>query len=118
MSLLGQAYTWLDDLANYRGTEYIGKLGIEQSYENELHGQPGFEEVEISAGGHAVRRLKRSTAHPGHTVVPSHRLVPPALVRELFGAPPGLARTRPPGSPMPHAAHAQGPQAPEIAARS
>ena len=42
-----------DDLANYRGTEYIGKLGVEQSYESELHGQTGFEEVEMSAGGHA-----------------------------------------------------------------
>ena len=42
-----------DDLANYRGTDYIGKLGIEQSYESELHGTTGFEEVEMSAGGHA-----------------------------------------------------------------
>ncbi|MGZ8261138.1 MAG: penicillin-binding protein 2, partial [Caldimonas sp.] len=33
---------WADeDLANYRGTEYIGKLGVEQSYEAELHGQTG-----------------------------------------------------------------------------
>ncbi|MGZ5239509.1 MAG: penicillin-binding protein 2, partial [Caldimonas sp.] len=39
-----------DDLANYRGTEYIGKLGVEQSYESELHGTTGFEEVEMSAG--------------------------------------------------------------------
>ena len=26
-----------DDEANYRGTEYIGKLGVEQSYEQQLH---------------------------------------------------------------------------------
>jgi len=58
-----------DDEANYRGTEYIGKLGVEQSYENELHGQTGFEEVETSAGGRAVRRLKSNAATPGNTVV-------------------------------------------------
>jgi penicillin-binding protein 2 len=49
---------WTDeDQANYKGTEYIGKLGLEQSYERELHGTTGFEEVETSAGGRAVRRL-------------------------------------------------------------
>ena len=35
-----------DDEANYRGTQYIGKLGIEQSYEADLHGSTGFEEME------------------------------------------------------------------------
>ena len=44
---------------NYRGTEYIGKLGVEQSYERELHGVTGFEEVETSASGRAVRRLEQ-----------------------------------------------------------
>src|ERR1700754_32712 len=41
-----------EDEANYRGTQYIGKLGVEQSYEAELHGATGFEEMETSAGGH------------------------------------------------------------------
>ena len=45
---------WPDEeQANYRGTDYIGKLGIEQSYEKDLHGITGFEEVETSAA--AVR---------------------------------------------------------------
>jgi penicillin-binding protein 2 len=53
---------WTDeDQANYKGTEYIGKLGLEQSYERELHGSTGFGEVETSAGGRAVRRLD---SHP------------------------------------------------------
>ena len=39
---------WEDeDQGNYKGTEYIGKLGLEQSYERQLHGSAGFEEVEI-----------------------------------------------------------------------
>ena len=45
--------------ANYRGTEYIGKLGIEQSYEEQLHGLTGVEHVETSAGGRAIRKLRR-----------------------------------------------------------
>jgi penicillin-binding protein 2 len=74
-----------DDLANYRGTEYIGKLGIEQSYESELHGVTGFEEVETSAGGHAVRRLRSSPATPGNALALSIDIRLQALVEELFG---------------------------------
>ena len=44
---------------NYRGTEYIGKVGLEQSYEKHLHGTTGVEEVEVDAGGRAVRTLSR-----------------------------------------------------------
>src|SRR5204863_10082461 len=29
--------------ANYRGTDYIGKAGVEASYQHELHGTTGFE---------------------------------------------------------------------------
>jgi len=71
--------------ANYRGTEYMGKLGVEQSYEAELHGQTGFEEVETSAGGRAVRRLKSSPATPGNTLVLSIDIKLQALVEQLFG---------------------------------
>jgi hypothetical protein len=57
---------WSDeDQANYNGTEYIGKLGLEQSYERELHGTTGFEEVETSAGGRAVRRSGQPRRHAG-----------------------------------------------------
>lgn len=74
-----------EDAANYRGTEYIGKLGVEQSYEAELHGVTGFEEVETSAGGRPVRRLKSNPATPGHKVVLSIDIKLQALVEELFG---------------------------------
>lgn len=47
------------DLANYRGTDHVGKLGIEQSYEKQLHGVTGFEQVETDAGGRAIRTLSR-----------------------------------------------------------
>jgi penicillin-binding protein 2 len=74
-----------EQLDNYRGTEYIGKLGIEQSYESELHGHTGFDEVETSAGGRAVRRLKSHPATPGNKLVLSIDIRLQAMVEELFG---------------------------------
>ncbi|OSZ63460.1 penicillin-binding protein 2 [Hydrogenophaga sp. IBVHS2] len=74
-----------EDQANYRGTEYIGKLGAEQQYEQTLHGATGFERVETSAGGRAVRSLASSAATPGDTVVLSIDLQLQKLVEELFG---------------------------------
>ena len=53
---------WIEEAeqqANYKGTDHIGKTGLEQHYEFELHGETGYEEVEIDAGGRAVRSLKR-----------------------------------------------------------
>ena len=74
-----------DDEANYRGTEYIGKLGIEQSYEEKLHGQTGVEQLETSAGGRAVRRLSGFSATPGSTVMLSLDIGLQKMVEELFG---------------------------------
>ena len=53
---------------NYRGTDHIGKLGIEQSFEEVLHGMTGFEFIETAASGKAVRRLSTNPATPGDTV--------------------------------------------------
>jgi penicillin-binding protein 2 len=74
-----------EDAANYRGTEYIGKLGVEQSYEAQLHGTTGVEEVETSASGRPVRRLKSTPATPGDTLIMSIDIRLQALVEELFG---------------------------------
>ncbi|MEO7392099.1 MAG: penicillin-binding protein 2 [Ramlibacter sp.] len=77
---------WADDKqANYRGTEYIGKLGIEQSYEDQLHGITGMEQVETSAGGRAVRKLASNPATPGNTVVMSIDIKLQKLIEELYG---------------------------------
>ncbi len=73
------------DQGNYKGTEYIGKLGLEQSYERLLHGTAGFEEVETSAGGRAVRRLSSHPPTPGDTLVLSIDIRLQALVEQLFG---------------------------------
>jgi penicillin-binding protein 2 len=54
------------ETANYRGSEYIGKSGLELSYQTELHGVTGIEQVEINAGGRAVRLMSRTPAIPGN----------------------------------------------------
>ena len=74
-----------EDEDNYRGTDYIGKLGIEQSYEHELHGVTGFHEMETSAGGRAVRRLSSSPSTPGNTVVLSVDIKLQKLIEDLYG---------------------------------
>ncbi len=58
-----------DLAANYRGSDYIGKIGLEQSYESELHGTTGVEQVEVDSGGRAVRMLSRMPPVSGNTLM-------------------------------------------------
>jgi penicillin-binding protein 2 len=74
-----------DDPANYRGTEYIGKLGVEQSFEAQLHGITGVDAMETSAGGHATRRLNNLPATPGNTVTLSIDIKLQKLIEDMFG---------------------------------
>ncbi len=52
--------------ANYKGTDHIGKTGLEQKYEFQLHGETGYEEVETDSGGHAIRSLSRTAPVSGN----------------------------------------------------
>jgi penicillin-binding protein 2 len=54
--------------ANYRGTDHFGKTGLEQHYEFDLHGTTGFEQVEVDAGGRAVRTLTRTAPVAGNNL--------------------------------------------------
>ena len=74
-----------DDQGNYRGTDYIGKLGVEQSFEKQLHGTTGVDQVETSAGGRAVRKLATNPATPGSTVMLSLDIKLQKLVEDMFG---------------------------------
>ena len=77
---------WPDDEQdNYRGTEYIGKLGVEQAYEKQLHGLTGVEQVETSASGRAMRLLASSPSTPGNTVMLSIDIKLQKLVEDLYG---------------------------------
>lgn len=54
--------------ANYSGSQNIGKLGIERYYEDELHGEVGFEEVEINNRGKVIRKLREQPAVAGKSI--------------------------------------------------
>lgn len=56
------------DPVNYAGTHHIGKTGIERFYEDSLHGQVGYEEVETNARGRVLRVLKRTDPIPGKDI--------------------------------------------------
>ena len=58
-----------EDISNYKGSDHIGKGGIEQYYERELHGITGFQQVEIDADGQAVRVLSSTPPVPGDNLV-------------------------------------------------
>ena len=70
---------------NYSGTDYIGKIGVESSYEEQLHGTTGFEQVEITAGGRPVRTLARTPSVPGNNLVLSVDIRLQQIVEKAFG---------------------------------
>ena len=74
-----------EDAPNYKGTSYIGKEGLEKSYEKILHGTTGFEEVEVSAGGRPVRTLSRNLPTSGKNLILSVDIELQKVVEEAFG---------------------------------
>jgi penicillin-binding protein 2 len=71
--------------SQYAGSTHMGKVGVELSYENTLRGQTGFDEVEVSAGGRAVRSLSRSAARAGNNLTLSIDVRLQRLVEEWYG---------------------------------
>ena len=67
------------------GIQYVGKIGLEQSYEAVLRGVPGYDQVEITAGGKPVRTLSSSPSVPGKNVVLSVDIKLQYLVEQLYG---------------------------------
>ena len=74
-----------EKLSNYRGSDHLGKIGIEESYEEQLHGQTGFEQVEIDAGGRAVRSLSREEPVAGNNLILSLDLKLQQISEKAFG---------------------------------
>jgi penicillin-binding protein 2 len=56
------------DQVEYRGTQSIGKTGVERFYENELHGHVGYEEVETNAQGRVLRVLNHHDPVAGKSI--------------------------------------------------
>ena len=73
------------DLSNYKGSDHIGKSGVEQFYEKQLHGTTGFQQVEIDADGHAVRVLSSKPPIPGDNIILSADTKLQAIAEEAFG---------------------------------
>ncbi len=72
-------------LENYRGSLHIGRIGIEQSYEKELHGITGFEQVETDAAGRLVRTLSRTPPVAGDDLILSLDLKLQQAAERAFG---------------------------------
>ncbi|ANY14715.1 penicillin-binding protein 2 [Bordetella pseudohinzii] len=71
-------------LGNYRGTDVIGKKGIEKTWEQALHGRTGLEEVEVTAGGRPVRTLRRIDPVPGSDIMLSIDLELQRIAEKAF----------------------------------
>ncbi len=74
-----------DRESEYAGSTHIGKVGVELSYEKRLHGQTGFDEVEVSAGGRTVRSLSKTQPVPGNNLVLSIDVKLQRLTEQWFG---------------------------------
>jgi penicillin-binding protein 2 len=57
-----------EKLANYAGTSHIGKLGLEKFYEDDLHGEVGYQRVEVNASGRTLRVLDETPPHAGRNL--------------------------------------------------
>lgn len=57
-----------DEQANYSGTHYYGRLGVERHYERLLHGRVGFRKVETNARGRILKVLEEIPPLPGEDV--------------------------------------------------
>ena len=83
-----------DDIAsvddgNYRGTRSIGKIGVEQFREKELHGTSGFERVETNVSGRVLTLLERQDAIPGTDLVLSIDVAVQKAAWDALGDRPG-----------------------------
>ena len=55
-------------LSLYKGSDHMGKRGIEQNYEHLIHGVPGFKKIEVDAKGNIVRTIKRKKPINGQNI--------------------------------------------------
>jgi penicillin-binding protein 2 len=73
------------DPLNYSASIFIGKMGIEHHYENELHGKVGYKEVEVDAFGRTVRVLKKVLPIPGTNLTLTVDTKLQQIVKDAFG---------------------------------
>jgi len=70
---------------NYKGSDFIGKAGVEASYERELHGTTGSARVEVDAGGRGIRTLESSPPTSGNNLTLTLDIVLQEVAETAFG---------------------------------
>jgi len=73
------------DVSNYTGTSHIGKVGVEKSYEDVLHGKVGFQRVETNAQGRILKVIERTLPIPGKNLFLNIDARVQAVAEEAFG---------------------------------
>lgn len=58
----------MDKIQLYKGTDHIGKTGVELMYENSIHGFPGFKKIEVDAKGNVIRTIESQEPEHGQTI--------------------------------------------------
>lgn len=79
------------DPARYQGTSHVGRIGIERSYEDVLHGTPGYELVEVNADGRTQRVLETHAPVPGKNLYLSIDAKLQKAAEDAFDGRPGAA---------------------------
>lgn len=75
----------------YKGTTHIGRIGLERSYEDLLHGKPGYELDEVSADGHIQHVLRTDPPVPGKNLYLSIDARVQKAAQDAFEGRPGAA---------------------------
>ncbi|KZC20612.1 MULTISPECIES: penicillin-binding protein 2 [Rhodanobacter] len=79
------------DPQRYQGTSHVGRSGIERSYENILHGTPGYELLEVNADGRTQRVLETHAPTPGRNLYLSLDVRLQKAAEAAFDGRPGAA---------------------------
>lgn len=79
------------DAQRYAGSTHIGKTGIEREYENELHGEPGYEQVEVNVNRRPLRVIRRVAPTPGKNLYLTIDARLQHVTEEAFGGRVGAA---------------------------
>lgn len=74
-----------EENSNYLGTDYIGKIGIEQSYEKELHGITGIQRVEVDSAGREVRTVSSTPPISGNDLTLTLDVKLQSITEQAFG---------------------------------
>ncbi len=74
------------DAASYKGSDYIGKRGIEVAYERELHGIAGSTEVEVDANRRVIRELSSRPSVAGNNLQLSLDIRLQKIAEDAFGS--------------------------------